>query len=75
MNPRHSYFFENFIERIANFFVIYKAGRIPLWDDSPLTPRATLARRKDMLDLIALVALIDLLLVLARGGDRHDDEK
>ena len=28
-----------------------------------------------MLELIALVALIDLLLALARGGDRHDDEE
>ena len=64
-----------FIERIANFFVIDNAGRLPLWKDSPLTPRAALARRKGMLELIALMALIDLLLALARGGDRHDDEE
>ena len=64
-----------FIERIANFFVIDKAGRIPLWKDSPLTPCAAQARRKGMLELIALMALIDLFLALFRGGDRHDDEE
>ena len=69
MNPRHSFFSKIFIERIASFFVIDKAGRRPLWNNSPLTPRAALARRKGMLELIALVALIDLLLVLVRGGD------
>ena len=75
MNPSHSVFSKIFIERIANFFAIDKAGRLPLWKDSPLTPRAALVRRKGMLELIALMALIDLLLVLARGGDRHDDEE
>ena len=75
MNPRYSDFFENFYRKNSELFVIDKAGGIPLWDDSPLTPRAAQARRKGMLELIALVALIDLLLALARGGDRHDDEE
>ena len=41
----------------------------------PVNAARALARRKGMLELITLVALIDLLLVLARGGDRHDDEE
>ena len=52
-----------------------KAGRLPLWNDSPLTPRAALGRKKGMLELIALMALIDLFLALLKGGDRHDDEE
>ena len=32
-------------------------------------------RKDGKLELIALMALIDLFLALFRGGDRHDDEE
>ena len=61
-------------ESIENFFVIYKAGRLPLWKDSPLTPGPP-SKEESMLELIALMALIDLFLALYKGGDRHDNEE
>ena len=38
-------------------------------------PRDALGRTGSMLELIAIMALIDLFLALFRGGDRHDDEE